>query len=243
MLLNALALLQCSPSLTSDTVDHCILRNTSVFLVFQGTILSWFCPTLLTTSLLSPLLILIFPCRPLYVGSPDQALDSTYSFACLSSHGFKHHHKLMVPTITSPFQTSFLNPRIKYSTILWNLHLAIQSCLTFNISQTDHSHPCPLNAYSILRLLLSQWLTTISLQLVRPTLRFLLGFRPMSHAFKISLEFAHLLAFFLLFPWSKILLPFIWILATASYLVSTFAFAVSSIFSTKQPKISSKNVN
>lgn len=108
MLLNPLALQQYSPSLTSDTVDCCILRNTFAFLVWD-TILSWLCPTFLTT-LLSPLL--------LPIPHPPASGLGFHLLLCLSSCGFKYHHKLTVFTITS-----LPEPQNQISTISWNLHL------------------------------------------------------------------------------------------------------------------------
>ena len=132
MLLNPLALQQYSPSLTSDTVDCCILRNTFVSLYgipyFPGYVLpSW------------PLFCLL-RCF-LYPTPQPQALDSTSFFVCLSSCGFKYHHKLTVFTITS-----FPKPQNQIINYLLESaldYLRASSNLTHPKQTTPHS--CPLN--------------------------------------------------------------------------------------------------
>lgn len=59
---------------------------------------------------------------------------------------------------------------------------------------------------------------------------------PISCTFKIFTEFAHILSFYLLSRWSKILSPLIGILATNSYLVPLLLLLLHSISSTRPPQ-------
>lgn len=121
---------------------HCILSDTPSSVVFQDTTFLWFMSSLNAHSSLSPLLLPIFHPDFFTLGAQVSVLR-LHLLPCLPLIScLDTIHILMVHTISSPFQTSVLNFRLKYAAISWNLHLAIEE-LFQNLMYSKWTDPYP----------------------------------------------------------------------------------------------------